>query len=102
VIRKYFRSGELANNFFGSYKEGWKTDMGMTYIIFGPPDEVYRTGNTEIWTYKNMKSRLIFNRAPSIYSPDNFVLQRDKRLMEPWYYTIDMWRKNQVATAQEN
>jgi len=74
----------------------------MTYIIFGPPDDVARTSNSEIWTYKKSKSRFVFNRSPSIYDPDNFILQRDKRLMETWYYTIDMWRKNQIASAEEN
>lgn len=102
VIRKYFRRVELANIKFSSFKEGWKTDRGMTYIIFGPPEEVSRTGNTEIWTYKRLKARFIFNRSASIYDPDNFILQRDKRLMETWYYTIDMWRKNQVKSPEEN
>ena len=102
VIRKYFRRVEMANIFFESFKEGWKTDRGMTYIIFGPPDDVARTSNTEIWTYKKSKSKFVFNRSPSIFDPDNFTLQRDKRLMETWYYTIDMWRKNQIVSAEEN
>jgi GWxTD domain-containing protein len=102
VIRKYFRRVEMANIYFESFKEGWKTDRGMTYIIFGPPDEVARSTNSEVWTYKKSKSKFVFNRSPSIYDPDNFVLQRDKRLMETWYYTIDMWRKNQIASAEEN
>ena len=28
---------EEANKQFSNYKEGWKTDMGMMYILFGPP-----------------------------------------------------------------
>jgi len=102
VIRKYFRRVELANLYFSSFKEGWKTDRGMTYVIFGPPEDVARTGSTEIWTYKKIKARFVFNRSASIYDPDNFILQRDKRLMETWYHTIDMWRKNQVASAESN
>src|SRR5205085_9004136 len=86
VIRKYFRRVELANSLFSSFKEGWKTDRGLTYVIFGPPDEVTRTGNTEIWSYKSVKSKFVFNRSASIYDPDNFILQRDKRLMETWYH----------------
>lgn len=102
VIRKYFRRVELANIMFSSFKEGWKTDRGMTYVIFGPPEEVSRTGSTEVWTYKKLKSKFVFNRAASIYDPNNFILQRDKRHMETWYYTIDMWRKNQVNSSEQN
>lgn len=102
MIRKYFRRVELANIFFTSFKEGWKTDRGMIYIIYGPPDEVTRSANNEIWSYRKTKSRFIFTRAASIYDPDNFVLQRDKRLMESWYYTIDMWRKNQITSVDQN
>jgi GWxTD domain-containing protein len=102
VIRKYFRRVEMANILFTSFKEGWKTDRGMIYIIYGPPDEVSRLASTEIWNYKKSKAKFVFERSASIYDPDNFVLQRDKRFMESWYYTVDMWRKNQVATAEEN
>jgi GWxTD domain-containing protein len=102
VIRKYFRRVELANIFFTSFKEGWKTDRGMIYTIYGPPDEVSRAGSSEIWSYKKSKARFQFERSASIYDPDNYVLQRENRFMESWYYTVDMWRKNQVATAEEN
>lgn len=102
MIRNYFRRVELANALFDSYKEGWKTDRGMCYVIFGPPDQVSRTGSSEIWTYKGIKAKLVFNRSASIYDPHNFVLQRDKRLMETWYYTIDMWRKNRVESPEQN
>lgn len=102
VIRKYFRRVELANILFASFKEGWKTDRGMIYVIYGPPDEVSRSGGYEIWTYKKLKSKFVFERSASIYDPDNFVLQRDKKFMESWYYTVDMWRKNQVSSADGN
>ena len=52
-MRNYFRRVELANEFFTSYKEGWKTDRGMIYIIFGLPDQVFRFTDREVWTYKN-------------------------------------------------
>ena len=32
---------------FTSYKQGWKTDKGMIYIIFGAPDEVLKDGERE-------------------------------------------------------
>ncbi len=39
--REYYRRLKYANqNFAISNKEGWETDMGMVYIIYGHPDEV--------------------------------------------------------------
>ena len=38
---EYYRRLKYANqNFAISNKEGWETDMGMVYIIYGHPDEV--------------------------------------------------------------
>jgi GWxTD domain-containing protein len=93
-MRSYFRRVELANQFFISYKDGWKTDRGMIYLIFGLPDEVSFNDGTEIWYYKNSKSRFSFVKSGSVYDPDNHVLIRDKRFMETWFATIDLWRKS--------
>jgi GWxTD domain-containing protein len=41
-----------ANELFSSCVEGWKTPMGITYIICGPPDYVECQGfGNEIWYY---------------------------------------------------
>ncbi|MDZ7807923.1 MAG: GWxTD domain-containing protein [Gracilimonas sp.] len=37
VISLYYTRVEEANKQFSNYKEGWKTDLGMVYILFGPP-----------------------------------------------------------------
>ena len=93
-MRSYFRRVELANLYFSSYKEGWKTDRGMIYTIFGTPDEVTRNSGSETWFYKNYRIRLTFVKSGSIYNPENYVLLRDNRFMEPWYTAIDLWRKS--------
>lgn len=92
-MRSYYRRVELANLYFTSYKEGWKTDRGMIFLIFGLPDNVTYTGSTEVWAYRNYDIRFTFVKSGSIYSPDNFILVRNKRFAETWYGTIDLWRK---------
>lgn len=94
-MRSYFRRVEQANLLFSSYKEGWKTDRGMIYIIYGPPEEVYRLGDREVWEYKNnyFKGRFIFAKAPTLFDPQNFVLIRDRRFTDTWYQLVDLWRK---------
>lgn len=93
-MRSYFRRVELANLFFTSYKEGWKTDRGMIYIIFGVPDEVYKFNEREVWNYKNsaFKASFDFVKSPTLFDPENFVLVRERKFQETWYEVIDLWR----------
>jgi GWxTD domain-containing protein len=95
LIKDYFKRVELANTFFTSFKEGWKTDRGMIYIIFGEPDEVYKFADREVWTYGHSSHNATFNfsKAGNIFAPDNYVLIRDKKYTTLWYEVVDLWRK---------
>ncbi len=93
-MRSYYNRVELANQYFSSYKEGWKTDMGMTYIIFGLPDEIRKTAQNEIWYYKGSRTKFVFIKKGSVYDPNYYVLMRDDRFTQLWYNTIDLWRKS--------
>jgi GWxTD domain-containing protein len=42
LLEEYFRRVNYADENFGTYTDGWKTDRGMVYITFGPPDDVER------------------------------------------------------------
>ena len=95
LMRSYFRRVELANRYFTSYKEGWKTDRGMIYIIYGKPDEVYRFDDREVWRYNNDRFKdivLSFSRSTSLFDPENYVLIREKKYEDIWYEVIDLWR----------
>lgn len=94
LMRNYFKRIELANQLFTSYKEGWKTDRGMCYIVFGLPDEVFKLGDREVWNYKltNQNISFTFIKSSSVFDPDNYVLLRDKKYQQAWYETIDLWR----------
>jgi GWxTD domain-containing protein len=95
LIRNYFRRVEMANVYFTSFKEGWKTDRGMIYIIFGRPEEVYKFSDREVWSYNTPEFKATFNfaKAGNIFAPDNYVLIRDKKYQTTWYEVIDLWRK---------
>jgi GWxTD domain-containing protein len=94
LIRDYFRRVELANLYFTSYKEGWKTDRGMVYIIFGLPNEVFKFNDREVWNYDKSSFNTSFNftKASSVFDPDNYVLIREKKYQTIWYEVIDLWR----------
>lgn len=42
LMDEYYSRVSYANENFESFQPGWKTDMGMIYIMFGPPDEIER------------------------------------------------------------
>ena len=55
----YFARIETANKRFKSYIDGWRTDMGMVYVIFGEPANIERVMGQAgsvvgvRWTYQN-------------------------------------------------
>jgi GWxTD domain-containing protein len=65
-MEAYFTRVEYANKTFKHYIEGWRTDMGMVYIIFGPPDNVDRhpfdidSKPYEVWTYYTLNHSFVF------------------------------------------
>lgn len=93
-MKAYYTRVELANDYFTSFKEGWKTDQGMTFIIFGLPDEIRKTSQNEIWYYKGSRTKFVFVKKGSIYAPNYYTLMRDDRYSQLWYNTIDLWRKS--------
>jgi len=63
---EYFKRVKYANEHFTSYKPGWKTDRGMIYIKYGPPDDIesfpYNIDSEpyEIWYYNELHKRFVF------------------------------------------
>jgi GWxTD domain-containing protein len=66
LMEEYYSRVEYANKHFGHYTQGWKTDMGMVYIIFGSPSNIERhpfeidSKPYEIWTYYELNRQFIF------------------------------------------
>ncbi len=100
VIKGYYRRVSLSNHLFTTYKQGWKTDKGMIYIVFGPPDEVTRNSNREEWIYERTnrlpRMNFTFVKSKSIFTGDHYVLLRNSSYQQIWYKAIDLWRKGQM------
>lgn len=66
ILREYYRRVEYANKNFENYFDGWRTDMGMIYIVLGPPNNVERhpfdleSKPYEVWDYYEVNKRFIF------------------------------------------
>ena len=92
AIRSYYSWVEESNILFTDYKPGWKTDRGMMYMIFGKPQEVYRTGTQEEWYYENGES-FEFTIISSFFAPRTYALRRNKDLEVPWFQRIASFRR---------
>ena len=86
AIRSYYRAIKKANELFTSYKEGWKTDRGMVYVIFGNPDRVFRDNKKEIWLYGDIQFE--FKIISNLFAPKMYVLLRDKGYEKIWIKKI--------------
>ena len=97
LIRIYYNRTFLANYYFTSYKEGWKTDRGMIYIIYGLPDYIYKSDNTERWIYEDMQSKekvyFKFQRTPHPFADNHYTLNRSETIPTRWKEAIETWRK---------
>ncbi|MFC2085448.1 GWxTD domain-containing protein [Bacteroidota bacterium] len=66
ILNEYYRRVDYANANFKNYFDGWKSDMGMIYIILGPPNNVerypfeYDSKPYEIWDYYDINKRFVF------------------------------------------
>jgi GWxTD domain-containing protein len=97
MIKRYYMRVENANREFSSYHEGWKTDRGLIYIIYGPPSEVYREENEEEWIYGErgnpMSIKFYFTKAENPFSDNDYRLQRSASYKTTWYIAIENWRR---------
>lgn len=97
LIQRYYNNVVDANRFFTSYQEGWKTDRGLIYIIFGNPTKVYRGEGVEEWVYgepENRNSlRFTFVRVINPFSYNDYMLLRSPTYKEAWYVNVQSWRR---------
>jgi len=93
-----------ANSFFTSYKPGWQTDRGMIYIIYGPPDYLYKSAKEERWIYspRDLGPGVVFNFeiVPHKFSTNHFILNRAKQKITGWDEAVKMWNSGEVFYFQ--
>jgi GWxTD domain-containing protein len=111
LIRIYYTRVLFSNYYFTSYKEGWRSERGMIYIIYGPPDKVYKTSEGESWGYKKsaVRSRwggrftasdsyiyFNFKKRANNFSDNDFYLSRSETLVTYWDRAVASWKKGVV------
>ena len=65
-MEQYYSRVQYANEHFGHSIEGWRSDMGMVFILLGPPNSVDRhpfdedSKPYEVWSYYDYNARVVF------------------------------------------
>ncbi|MEX0856971.1 MAG: GWxTD domain-containing protein [Balneolaceae bacterium] len=105
VISMYYQRVEEANKQFSNYKEGWKTDAGMVYILFGPPWYIDRRLSSMQWSYaydRNDPDYNFYFHLPKIKNSsfpfENYILQRDNYYFTLEYQQIQLWKSGDILT----
>jgi len=100
LIKKYYTRVQEANRFFTSHTEGWRTDRGMVYIIFGKPNNVYKSANAESWIYGTPNNALSLNfffvRVNNPFTDNDYTLTREPIYEGSWYRAVDVWRQGRA------
>jgi GWxTD domain-containing protein len=62
----YYARIEYANKHFTRFREGWRTDMGLVFVLLGPPSNVERfpfpvdEKPEEVWQYYDLNFQFVF------------------------------------------
>lgn len=100
LIKKYYGRVNQSNLLFSSYKEGWKTDRGMIFLIFGMPNIVNRTSSSEVWIYgeeNNMMSlNFTFYKVTNPFTENDYILDRSIIYKNNWYRGVESWRQGRI------
>ena len=103
LIKIFYNRVLLANTYFSSFKEGWKTDRGMIYIIFGKPKYVFKSPDVEKWIYGDLQDpnslSFVFNRIVNSFSTNHFVLKRLDYYSTIWNQAVYSWRDGRAYTV---
>lgn len=107
IIRMYYQRVEEANKQFSNFKEGWKTDFGMVYILFGSPWYIENRLKEVIWyfTYNREDPEYSYSfyqpKLKNRYFPFyHFLLQRHSYYYTAQYLQRDLWLSGQILTRR--
>jgi GWxTD domain-containing protein len=100
LIRIYYNRVYFSNYYFTSTREGWKTDRGMVYIIYGPPEAIYKTADKEEWIYFPENSQdpfsYFFTYHESPFSMNEYRLSRSESETAAWKDALQAWQKGDI------
>ncbi len=103
AIKAYYNRVEFANRHFTTYRDGWKTDPGIVYIMFGPPQRCYTFKAGEIWIYSNLSAQteFVFIHRSSPYYSGWLELKRESDYYNLWNIQSFKWRTGKIISEPQ-
>ncbi len=100
LVKEFYGRVQRANQFFTTYKEGWKTDRGVVFVIYGEPDVVYKTATSEQWIYEASTSQqrisFTFKQGIHPFYESEPQLIRHPSYEDSWHQSVYEWRKGLI------
>lgn len=107
VLKMYYQRVLEANKQFSNFKEGWKTDRGMMYVLFGPPWYIDRRFDQVQWSYaysRNDPDKNFVFFQPELRSEffpfDHWILRRNQRYFNTQYQQRQLWLSGLILERQ--
>ena len=102
LIAKFYGRVQDANSYFTSHVDGWKTDRGLVYLVYGPPNTLYKNSQSEIWIYGEeghvSSLNLSFLKMRNPFTDNDYKLDRSPIYKNSWYQAVDSWRQGRIYT----
>ncbi len=102
LIAKFYGRVQDANSYFTSHVDGWKTDRGLVYLVYGPPNTLYKNSQSEIWIYGEeghvSSLNLTFLKMQNPFTDNDYKLDRSPIYKNSWYQAVDSWRQGRIYT----
>ena len=98
-VKYYYRRIRKSAQLFTTNLEGWKTDRGMIYQIFGDPANVFRNETTELWVYAReggKRLRFTFDILKEPAGIRQYKLLRGEKYRKGWMNAVIRWRSGQI------
>lgn len=97
----YFQRVYEANLYFHENVEGWRTERGMIYIIFGKPSAIVIYNGYEDWFYERtqLNDKPVFFRFKVQQKKGmktEYILERKTEYYDIWNDAIDAWRNGLI------
>ncbi|MCL5034759.1 MAG: GWxTD domain-containing protein [Bacteroidetes bacterium] len=95
---QYYQRVSQANRYFTNCVAGWRTPMGLFYIVCGPPDNVQCRAWNEWWTYTVSSQQgsmaVTFKLVTDSPDPERRVyeLEAVQSNADLWSYYVNKWR----------
>jgi len=105
LIKLFYNRVESANRYFSSFVEGWQTDRGMIYIVYGLPDYIFKSDDEEKWIYSPIDLgpglSFTFEYYENPFSLNHYILKRDRLKDSGWNAAIKLWENGEVIYYQK-